>query len=128
MTTQREAFEKWYDDGKPDALPKDYEILGKNYLWMGWQAAQQCGDQTAKINELEKKIVEYQEIVNGEGSKVSLVADLLIARADRDKLQKQNEVMYLALDELARLGNKPYYGNSIGNDIARKAISTVKGE
>ncbi len=27
-----------------------------------------------------------------------------------------------ALNELARLGNEPYYGNSVGNMIARKAL------
>jgi hypothetical protein len=54
MTNQKEAFEKWYDDGNNDPLPTDYEILGKRYLWMGWQAAQ--ADQADEIKELQVDI------------------------------------------------------------------------
>jgi hypothetical protein len=34
----KDKFEAWYDDGKNEPLPNDYDILGKRYLWMGWQA------------------------------------------------------------------------------------------
>jgi hypothetical protein len=50
MTKQKESFEKWYGDGNNDPLPTDYEILGKRYLWMGWQAAQ--ADQADEIKRL----------------------------------------------------------------------------
>lgn len=32
-----------------------------------------------------------------------------------------------ALDKLARLGNEPHYGNSVGNDIARAALAGKDG-
>ena len=32
-----------------------------------------------------------------------------------------------ALDKLQRLGNEPHIGNSIGNDIARTALSSIRG-
>lgn len=34
--------------------------------------------------------------------------------------------MYEALQKLARLGNEPHYGNSIGNQIAREALKGLE--
>ena len=38
-------------------------------------------------------------------------------------LAEQNEKLRAVLDKLARLGNEPYLGNSIGNRIAAEALS-----
>ena len=36
--TEQEKFEKWYDTDLAEPLPTNYTILGKRYLWMGWNA------------------------------------------------------------------------------------------
>ena len=38
-------------------------------------------------------------------------------------LAEQNEKLRAVIDKLARLGNEPYLGNSIGNRIAAEALS-----
>jgi len=40
--------------------------------------------------------------------------------------EQQERIAFLrgALDGLARLGNEPNYGNSVGNSIARRALET----
>ena len=43
-----------------------------------------------------------------------------------DELRAENEKLREALERLARLGNEPHYGNSIGNDIARAALGGTK--
>lgn len=40
----------------------------------------------------------------------------------RAELENKNEALREALDRLARLGNEPYFGNSIGNEIAKAAL------
>ena len=48
----------------------------------------------------------------------------------RQELYKQAEIkakLIEALEKLARLGNEPHYGNSIGNEIAKKALSHLGG-
>ncbi len=37
----------------------------------------------------------------------------------------QRDELVSALEKLARLGNEPHYGNSIGNQIARDALAKV---
>ena len=39
------------------------------------------------------------------------------------ELVAQNQQLRLALDKLARLGNEPYLGNSLGNKIAAEALA-----
>jgi hypothetical protein len=41
---------------------------------------------------------------------------------DAAKLLAEIERLRAALDRLARLGNEPHYGNSVGNEIAREAL------
>lgn len=46
--------------------------------------------------------------------------------SDTEILIKQNKIMSDALDQLARLGNEPHYGSSIGNEIAQHALALCK--
>ena len=39
------------------------------------------------------------------------------------ELAVQNQQLRICLDKLARLGNEPYLGNSLGNKIAAEALS-----
>ena len=41
------------------------------------------------------------------------------------ELLQQRDELAAALEKLARLGNEPHYGNSIGNQIARDALAKV---
>lgn len=41
------------------------------------------------------------------------------------ELLQQRDELAAALEKLARLGNEPHYGNSIGNQIARDALEKV---
>ncbi len=41
-------------------------------------------------------------------------------------LEQQKVIYALALDKLARLGNGNHYGNSIGNDLARRALEEAE--
>lgn len=41
------------------------------------------------------------------------------------KLTVQRDELAAALEKLARLGNEPHYGNSIGNQIAIEALAKV---
>jgi hypothetical protein len=51
-------------------------------------------------------------------------SDLCNEAADEIELiTKQRDELLAALEKLARLGNEPHYGNSIGNQIARDALS-----
>lgn len=45
-------------------------------------------------------------------------------RVMKDLLQQRDELA-AALEKLARLGNDPHYGNSIGNQIAIEALAKV---
>ena len=47
---------------------------------------------------------------------------------ERDRLAAENKELREVLDRLARLGNEPNYGNSIGNQIAIAALDKSKGE
>ena len=42
-----------------------------------------------------------------------------------EKLTVQRDELAAALEKLARLGNEPHYGNSIGNQIARDKLAKV---
>lgn len=42
------------------------------------------------------------------------------------RLQKVNEILTEAMEKLARLGNEPMLGNSIGNRIAQDALKKAK--
>ena len=42
-----------------------------------------------------------------------------------EELEAENVRLREALVKLAKLGNEPYYGNSDGNMIARKALETT---
>ena len=42
-----------------------------------------------------------------------------------EKLTIQRDELLAALEKLARLGNEPHYGNSIGNQIARDVLAKV---
>lgn len=55
--------------------------------------------------------------VYGSGSELAANAALVAAAPD----------LLAALEKLAKLGNEPHYGNSIGNQIARDAIAAVMG-
>jgi multidrug resistance efflux pump len=44
------------------------------------------------------------------------------AQATVEALQQERDRLRAALEQLARLGNEPYYGNSDGNRIAQKAL------
>jgi hypothetical protein len=48
------------------------------------------------------------------------------ASAELHRLQKVNEVLVEAMEKLARLGNEPMLGNSIGNRIAQDALEKIK--
>jgi len=50
------------------------------------------------------------------------------ASAELHRLQKVNEVLVEAMEKLARLGNEPMLGNSIGNRIAQVALEKIKVE
>ena len=42
--------------------------------------------------------------------------------AERGKLEAENQRLREALEKLARLGNEPMLGNSVGNIIAQEAL------
>jgi hypothetical protein len=50
------------------------------------------------------------------------------ASAELHRLQKANEILVEAMEKLARLGNEPMLGNSIGNRIAQDALIKARGE
>ena len=54
---------------------------------------------------------------------VQLEAEDLRMKGQLAALAEQNEKLRAVLDKLARLGNEPYLGNSIGNRIAAEALS-----
>lgn len=43
-------------------------------------------------------------------------------RAEVERLRADNERLRAVLDQLARLGNEPLYGNAFGNVMARRAL------
>lgn len=49
------------------------------------------------------------------------------ASAELHRLQKINQILIEAMEKLARLGNEPMLGNSIGNKIAQDALEKIKG-
>jgi len=49
-----------------------------------------------------------------------------IQRANANLIASAPE-MYEALEKLARLGNEPHYGNSVGNEIALDALRKAGG-
>ena len=49
----------------------------------------------------------------------------LMLTKQRDQLQAANGELIKALDKLARLGNEPNFGNSIGNTIAIEALQST---
>jgi hypothetical protein len=58
---------------------------------------------------------------------------ILLEQQDRlistiDKEAEQLAIAIEALDKLSKLGNEPFVGNSIGNDIAVKALTKIRGE
>ena len=59
-----------------------------------------------------------------ESARLQLISFKEALRAEEDKVARLRE----ALDRLARLGNEPEYGNSIGNQIARAALNDQGGE
>lgn len=73
---------------------------------------------------------EIQERHQREMSKVVAQRDELAKlcnyneRVMQELLQQRDELL-AALEKLARLGNEPHYGNSIGNQIARDALAKV---
>lgn len=54
------------------------------------------------------------------------VRDLIAAESERDDLRSALKECVEALDKLARLGNEPALGNSIGNVIAQQALTKAK--
>ena len=48
----------------------------------------------------------------------------IAAKEEIKQLQAENIKMREALDKIARLGNEPFMGNSVGNNIAIEALST----
>ena len=42
--------------------------------------------------------------------------------SDYERLEKETDRLRRVLEKLARLGSEPEYGNSIGNEIARRAL------
>lgn len=52
----------------------------------------------------------------------SLQNDLEVCCSVAVDMQERMDRLVATLDKLARLGNEPHYGNSIGNDIAIKAL------
>ena len=48
--------------------------------------------------------------------------------AELRRLHEVNAELVEALEKLARLGNEPMYGNSIGNVIAQEALRKAQGD
>jgi hypothetical protein len=44
------------------------------------------------------------------------------ALKENERLRAENARLRAALEQLARLGSEPHYGNSVGNEIARAAL------
>ena len=59
-------------------------------------------------------------------SKGEIAEELAFRDMERDRLVAENAELIEVLEKLARLGNEPHYGNSIGNDIARASLAKVK--
>jgi hypothetical protein len=59
------------------------------------------------------------------GYKMGMAEEAVIANltAKLAECQAREEKLREALDRLARLGNGPHYGNSVGNDIAKEALA-----
>jgi len=83
-----------------------------------------------------KKNTESYDLLYGVFDKVKEEAELLkidkaalteendIQRASIQQLSAQVVGLREALEKLARLGNEPHYGNSIGNEIAKQALAS----
>lgn len=59
------------------------------------------------------------------GYKIGMAEEAVIANLTAKLAESQAREAKLreALDRLARLGNWPHYGNSVGNDIAKEALA-----
>jgi hypothetical protein len=53
--------------------------------------------------------------------------DKSVLEAENDTLRTQLATAREALETLAKLGNGDKYGNSIGNEIAQKALKKMEG-
>jgi ubiquinone biosynthesis protein UbiJ len=85
-------------------------------------------------DEIEHLRSEVERLREGSLSE-KVLDDLERLRLDNDRQAGEDEIEYLrrgierlraALDRLARLGNEPHYGNSVGNEIAREALKEDK--
>lgn len=48
--------------------------------------------------------------------------------AEIKQLKAQRDELLVVLEKLAKLGNGDCYGNSVGNDIAKAALTKAKGD
>ena len=101
---------------KDDPSPTDDDQRGRRVM----------AEKTAEEREHIRAIADEWCQVCGEdwpcrGSIDDEIRAAVAAQKERDA--EENARLREALDKLARLGNEPEYGNSIGNQIARTALS-----
>jgi len=88
-----------------------------------------------QYKKVEKENADLRKGLQQEHDKVTRLAEKLHhVSMNHGEWMKANEkqrvtiaALRLALDKLARLGNEPNYGNSIGNEIAQQALSDTTG-
>ena len=116
-----ENLEKWLVDNDKTKLNEWRSHMVKEAFIGGWQAA------TA---ESDKRIAELKANTSQIVQAVSRAADAREAGMENEiiALQAHINVLRNALEKLARLGNEPYYGNSIGNDIAKQALASTPAQ
>ena len=81
------------------------------------------------IDQCDKKNSELEDERDGYRNGQQQVQDLLAKQIDNSlKLAAENKRLREALEKLARLGNEPMLGNSVGNIIAQEALKEASHE
>ena len=95
MTSQREAFEKWWDKASFIKEKKlNDRFLARASAIEAWQAAQ--ADQAERVKELENKI----DIINGTRNNLRIVIHTMEENA---QLQLENKKLREALEEITKI-------------------------
>ena len=82
--------------------------------------------QDARFKEPEGLARDYEnEMKEWIGISFDKSKEIASLKSEVDRLTAQIAEMQEALEKLARLGNEPHYGNSIGNQIAIEALAKL---
>jgi septal ring factor EnvC (AmiA/AmiB activator) len=84
------------------------------------EATKEMRDSVVKdLSDAEYKLAASEQTADINGAALVETQEELFA------MKQQRDELAAALEKLARLGNEPHYGNSIGNQIARDVLAKV---